>query len=268
MKVTFLGTGTSQGVPVIGCTCEVCRSLDFRDKRLRSSIFIEIDGRNFIIDTGPDFRQQMLREQVKRIDAVVFTHAHRDHTAGLDDVRAFNFLQEMDMPVYGTEQVLDQLKVEYAYAFAKEFYPGIPRLSLHQIDNEPFAVNDIAFLPLPVMHLKLPVLGFRVENFSYITDANYIPPETIERLKGTEILVLNALQREEHVSHFNLSQALEMVDIIKPEKTYLTHISHKLGLHADVEKELPDEVSLAFDGLQIGSDQHNLHSKALESDEG
>lgn len=252
MKVTFLGTGTSQGVPVIGCTCEVCRSVDFRDKRLRSSILIDISGRNFIVDTGPDFRQQMLREQVRRIDAVLFTHAHRDHTAGLDDVRAYNFLQEMDMPVYGTRNVLEQLKVEYAYAFGSEFYPGIPRLSLNEIDGEAFTVNGISFLPLPVMHLKMQVLGFRVENFSYITDANYIPPATIERLKGTEILVLNALQREQHVSHFNLSEALQMVKTINPRQTYFTHVSHKLGLHADVEKELPDHVSLAFDGLRIG----------------
>ena len=251
MKVTFLGTGTSQGVPVIGCTCEVCRSLDFRDKRLRTSILVEIRDQSFIIDTGPDFRQQMLREQVRRIDAVIFTHAHRDHTAGLDDVRAYNFIQQMDMPVYGSPPVLDQLRIEYAYAFAKEYYPGIPRLTLHSIQENAFTVNGISFLPLPVMHLHMPVLGFRVENFSYITDANYIPPETMEKLEGTETLVLNALQREQHISHFNLTEALAMVETIQPRHTYFTHISHKLGLHADVAKELPDHVSLAFDGLQI-----------------
>lgn len=255
MKITFLGTGTSQGVPVIGCTCEVCRSIDYRDKRLRTSIFIEIKDQSFIIDTGPDFRQQMLREQVKRIDAVIFTHAHRDHTAGLDDVRAYNYMQEMDMPVYGTETVLDQLKLEYAYAFAKEYYPGIPRLTLNPIDSKEFTVNGISFLPLPVMHLKMPVLGFRIDNFSYITDANFIPAETIEKLQGTETLVLNALQREQHISHFNLTEALEMVETIKPRNAYFTHISHKLGLHADVAKELPDHVSLAVDGLQITSSQ-------------
>ncbi|MDQ2657644.1 MAG: MBL fold metallo-hydrolase [Bacteroidota bacterium] len=251
MKVTFLGTGTSQGVPVIGCTCEVCRSLDFRDKRLRTSILIEVAEQAFVIDTGPDFRQQMLREQVKRIDAVIFTHAHRDHTAGLDDVRAYNFIQKMDMPVYGTSQVLEQLKVEYAYAFATEYYPGIPRLSLNVIDGEDFRVNGVSFTPLPVMHLHLPVLGFRVGNFSYITDAKSIPQKTIDKLAGTEILVLNALQREQHISHLNLSEALEMVETIRPRLTYFTHISHKMGLQADVEKELPDHVSLAFDGLQI-----------------
>ena len=251
MKVTFLGTGTSQGVPVIGCTCEVCRSLDFRDKRLRSSILIEVRDQTFVIDTGPDFRQQMLREQVKRVDAVIFTHAHRDHTAGLDDVRAYNFIQQMDMPVYGSSQVLEQLKVEFAYAFVQEYYPGIPRLSLNAINGARFDVNGVSILPLPVMHLHLPVLGFRVENFSYITDAKYIPPETIEKLKGTEVLVLNALQRERHISHFNLSEALEMVAAIRPCRTYFTHISHKMGLHADVEKELPEHVSLAFDGVQL-----------------
>ena len=251
MKVTFLGTGTSQGVPVIGCTCEVCRSLDFRDKRLRTSILLEIRDQTFVIDTGPDFRQQMLREQVKRIDAVVFTHAHRDHTAGLDDVRAYNFMQQMDMPVYGTTSVLEQLKIEYSYAFAKEYYPGIPRLSLNTIDGTDFSVNGINFSPLPVMHLHMPVLGFRIQNFSYITDAKFIPEDTIEKLRGTEVLVLNALQREQHISHFNLSEALEMVETIRPRQTYFTHLSHKMGLHADVEKELPDDVSLAFDGLQL-----------------
>ncbi len=253
MKITFLGTGTSQGVPVIGCTCEVCRSIDYRDKRLRTSIFIEIKEQNFVIDTGPDFRQQMLREQVKRLNAVIFTHAHRDHTAGLDDVRAFNYIQEMDMPVYGSKTVLDQLKLEYAYAFAKQYYPGIPRLTLNTIDEKEFDVNGISFLPLPVMHLNMPVLGFRINNFSYITDAKFIPAETLEKLQGTETLVLNALQREQHISHFNLTEALKMVEIIKPVHTYFTHISHKLGLHAEVAKELPDHVSLAFDGLQVSN---------------
>lgn len=253
MKITFLGSGTSQGVPVIGCTCEVCRSLDYRDKRLRTSIRVEVEGHSFIVDTGPDFRQQMLRENIRRVDAIIFTHAHRDHTAGLDDVRAYNFLQEMDMPVYGTEPVLDQLRIEYAYAFAKDAYPGIPRLTLNQIDNAPFSVNGVSITPLPVLHLKLPVLGFRFGNFSYITDANFIPEETMERLHGTETLVLNALQIQPHVSHFNLAEAVKMVNKIQPKKTYFTHISHKLGLHSYVEKNLPDGISLAFDGLEIQS---------------
>ncbi len=251
MKITFLGTGTSQGVPVIGCSCEVCTSLDFRDKRLRSSVQIEISQRSFVIDTGPDFRQQMLRERVRRIDAILFTHAHRDHTAGLDDVRAYNFMQQMDMPVYGRQEVLDQLRIEYAYAFNKESYPGIPRLLLNLIDTKPFSIDGVNIIPLEVLHLKMSVLGFRFGNFSYITDANFIPDETIEKLKGTEILVLNALQRNPHISHFNLEEALAMVDRIKPGKTYFTHISHNLGLHADVSKELPSDVMLSYDGLTL-----------------
>lgn len=193
----------------------------------------------------------MLREQVKRVDAIIFTHAHRDHTAGLDDVRAYNYMQKMDMPIYGTAPVLDQLKIEYAYAFTSNYYPGIPRLTMNLIEDGAFTINNIPITPLPVLHLKLPVLGFRFDNFSYITDANHIPDETLEKLKGTEVLVLNALQREQHVSHFNLSEALAMVEQIKPVQTYLTHISHKLGTHADVSKELPDNVAIAYDGLQL-----------------
>jgi len=253
MKITFLGSGTSQGVPVIGCTCEVCRSLDFRDKRLRASIQVEVFDQSFVVDTGPDFRQQMLRERVKRIDAILFTHAHRDHTAGLDDVRAYNFMQKMDMPVYGTKPVLEQLKIEYAYAFMKDSYPGIPRLLLNLIDETPFSINGIEVVPLSVLHLKMPVTGFRFGNFSYITDANFIPDSTMEKLKGTELLVLNALQREPHISHFNLKEAIAMVEKIKPAKAYFTHISHKLGLHADVSKELPSNVFLSYDGLQLDS---------------
>lgn len=251
MKVTFLGTGTSQGVPVIGCTCEVCLSLDYRDKRFRTSIQIEVNGLSLVIDTGPDFRQQMLRENVRRVDAVIFTHAHRDHTAGLDDVRAYNFLQQMDMPVYGTRQVLDQIRTEYAYAFAKVVYPGIPRLMLHEIGDSTFTINNLEITPLPVKHMNVPVMGYRINNFSYITDANYIPPETLEKMEGTEVLVLNALQKEKHVSHFNIDEAIEQTEKIKASRTYFIHISHKLGLHADISKELPENISLAFDGQQI-----------------
>lgn len=251
MTVTFLGTGTSQGVPVIGCACAVCSSLDFRDKRLRTSIHIEVQGKSFVIDTGPDFRQQMLREKINKLDGVIFTHAHKDHTAGLDDVRAFNFKQKMDMPIYATAAVQQQLKQEFAYAFEANFYPGVPRLELHEINDEAFEIEGVDFIPLPVKHLKLPVLGFRLGNFSYITDANQIPAETFERLKGTEILVLNALQNEKHISHFNLEEAIDMVKKINPAKAYFTHISHKLGLHKEVEKKLPDYIALAYDGLKI-----------------
>ena len=236
---------------MIGCRCPVCTSLDYRDKRLRTSIHVEIDGQSIVVDTGPDFRQQMLRENISRLDAVIFTHAHRDHTAGLDDVRAYNFMQQMDMPVYGTRPTLDQLGVEYAYAFHPKAYPGLPRITLTEINENPFAVNGTTILPLPVMHLKLPVFGFRFQDFSYITDANHIPQDTIDRLKGTDVLVLNALQRESHVSHFNLDEALKMIKIIHPRKTYLTHISHRLGVHGVVDRELPANVSLAFDGLQL-----------------
>ncbi len=251
MKVTFLGTGTSQGVPVIGCDCEVCRSLDYRDKRLRVSVFIEIDGKNLVIDTGPDFRQQMLRERVKTLDAVLLTHSHKDHIAGLDDVRAFNFLQKKGMPIYGTAHTFEQIKREYYYAFEGEKYPGIPVLDLHEITSTEFSVDGIKITPLPVMHMKMPVLGFRVGDFSYITDANFIPKETFEKLKGTRVLVLNALQRDSHVSHFTLEEAIEQAKKIGAEQTYFTHISHKMGLHQQVSKELSEGIALAHDGLTV-----------------
>lgn len=251
MKITFLGTGTSQGVPVIGCPCEVCRSLDYRDKRLRTSIHIQTADASIVIDTGPDFRQQMLRERINHLDAVLFTHAHKDHIAGLDDVRAYNFIQQSDMPLYGRREALDQIKTEFYYAFEKDKYPGIPQLRLHDIKEETFSIKRLMITPLPVMHMKLPVLGFRVGNFSYITDANFISDATYEKLKGSEVLVLNALQKEKHVSHFNLEEALNEVKKIGATKTYFTHISHKLGPHKIIEKELPESVALAYDGLTI-----------------
>lgn len=251
MKITFLGTGTSQGVPVIGCSCEVCRSLDYRDKRLRTSIHLDIDGQSLVIDTGPDFRQQMLRENIGKLDAVILTHAHRDHTSGIDDVRAYNFLQNMNMPVYGTAETLAQIKNDFAYIFGPDNYPGLPRLDLLPITENTFKISNTSITPLPVLHLRLPVLGFRIGNFSYITDANAIPETTHEKLKGTTILVINALQREQHISHFNLDQAIEIVKKINPEKAYFTHISHKMGLHSVVSKELPSNIALAIDGLQI-----------------
>ncbi|MCB0490201.1 MAG: MBL fold metallo-hydrolase [Cyclobacteriaceae bacterium] len=251
MKVTFLGTGTSQGVPVIGCDCEVCQSLDYRDKRLRTSVHIEIDDHSFVIDTGPDFRQQMLRERIQKLDFVLFTHSHKDHTAGLDDVRAFNFKQNMDMPLYGIEQVLTQLKTEYYYAFLEKKYPGTPQLQLNEIDDAPFKVHGLEITPLPVQHLHMPVFGFRIGDFSYITDANHMPENTMERLKGTKVLVLNALQKEPHISHFNLEEAIEMAGKIGASKTYFTHISHKLGLHKEISNELPANIQLAYDGLTV-----------------
>lgn len=252
MKITFLGTGTSQGVPVIGCTCTVCQSMDYRDKRLRSSVHIEVAGKSLVIDTGPDFRQQMLREQIHKLDAIIYTHGHKDHVAGLDDVRAYNYLQKTDMPVFGTQPVLNQLKVEFYYAFEKLKYPGTPQIQLHEInDSEDFDVHGINVTPLPVLHFKMPVLGFRIGDFSYITDANHIPDTTYEKLKGTRILVLNALQTEKHLSHFNLEEALQVAEKVMAEKTYFIHMSHKLGRHKEIENNLPDSVALAYDGLSI-----------------
>lgn len=251
MKITFLGTGTSQGVPVIGCGCNVCTSPDPRDNRLRSSIHIAVDDKSFVVDTGPDFRQQMLREKIKKLDAILFTHGHKDHTAGLDDVRAFNHWQKRSMPIYGSRDALDQLKVEYAYAFADKKYPGIPQLDLYELGDETFEINPVSITPLPVLHMRLPVLGFRIYDFAYITDANAIPEETLGKLKGIKTLVLNALQREKHLSHFNLEEAIAMAKKIGADRTYFTHISHKLDLHQVVERELPEKIFLAFDGLQV-----------------
>ncbi|MEM6735854.1 MAG: MBL fold metallo-hydrolase [Bacteroidota bacterium] len=251
MRVTFLGSGTSQGVPVIGCNCEVCSSIDYHDKRLRSSIFIECNELNLVVDTGPDFRQQMLRERVRKLDAVLFTHAHKDHTAGLDDIRSFNFLQKKDMPVYGEEAVLNQLQKEFAYIFAEKKYPGVPRVRLKTISNQSFKLNDKTIIPIRVMHYKLPVLGFRFGNFTYVTDANSISDEEKEKIRGSKVIVLNALQKTEHISHYTLNEALALMEEFKPEKGYLTHISHRMGLHADVSRELPKNVQLAWDGLKV-----------------
>ncbi|GHB24770.1 MBL fold metallo-hydrolase [Mongoliitalea lutea] len=251
MKITFLGTGTSQGVPVIGCDCPVCSSLDFRDKRLRSSILVEIDDQSFVIDTGPDFRQQMLLAKVKKLDAVIFTHEHKDHTAGLDDIRSYNFLQKKDMPIYGTPRVLNQIKREFAYIFEEVKYPGVPSVQVNEISNTPFSINGTTVTPIQVLHYKLPVFGFRFGDFTYITDAKYIEDEEFEKIKGSKILVLNALQKTHHLSHLTLDEALEWVDRIQPEQAYFTHISHKLGAHHEIEPHLPTHVKLAYDGLTI-----------------
>ncbi|HTN21558.1 MAG TPA: MBL fold metallo-hydrolase [Pelobium sp.] len=251
MKITFLGTGTSQGVPVIACNCEVCQSIDLRDKRLRSSILIESEEKTVIIDTGPDFRQQMLRQNVQKLDAVVFTHAHKDHVAGLDDIRAFNFKQQSAMDIYATPVVEEGLKREFYYIFSEFKYPGIPLIDIHTIYDEPFSVGDIEFNPIEVMHFKLPVLGFRIKDFTYITDAKTVSESEQEKIKGTKILVINALQREKHVSHFTLSEAIAFAERIGAEKTYFTHISHRLGRFEHVSKELPAGIELAYDGLSF-----------------
>ena len=251
MRITFLGTGTSQGVPVIACNCEVCTSTDFRDKRLRSSILIESDEKTVIIDTGPDFRQQMLRENIQHLDAVVFTHEHKDHIAGLDDVRAFNFKQQAAMDIYATPAVEDGLKREFHYIFADFKYPGIPLLNIHTIGKERFSIGDIEMQPIEVVHFKMPVLGFRIKDFTYITDAKTISEAEQEKIKGTKILVLNALQREKHISHFTLEEAIDFAQKTGAEETYFTHISHRLGKHEDVLEELPSGISLAYDGLNF-----------------
>ena len=253
MKVTFLGTGTSSGVPMIGCTCPVCRSLDFRDKRLRVSVHVEVGGRSLVIDTGPDFRQQALRHRITQLDGLLFTHEHKDHTAGLDDIRAYNFRQQQDMPVFAEPRILRQLQQEFAYIFAEHKYPGVPRVSLRPIESDtaPFDVLGVPVQPLRALHHRLPVLGFRIGGFCYLTDANFIGPETMAQLRGAEVIVLNALRREEHISHFTLAQDVAILEELRPARAFLTHISHQLGRHAAVEAELPVFIRLASDGLMV-----------------
>lgn len=251
MRVTFLGTGTSQGVPVIACDCEICASTDPRDKRLRSSVLVETQGKCIVVDTGPDFRQQMLRANVQQLDAVLFTHEHKDHVAGMDDIRAYNFKQKVDMPIYGSSNVENALRREYAYIFAEDKYPGVPAVEFNRIENQPFDVSGVAVLPILVYHYKLPVFGFRIGDFVYITDANRIPDEEKQKAQGAKVLVLNALRKEHHISHFSLNEAIDMARELGAETTYFTHISHLMGTHATVSKELPPGMHLAEDGLQV-----------------
>lgn len=251
MKGIFLGTGTSQGVPVIACSCDVCRSADIKDKRLRTSFFIESDSTSIVIDTGPDFRQQMLTNSITRMDAVVFTHEHKDHVAGMDDIRAFNFSQKKDMDVYASDLVQIALKREFPYVFSENKYPGVPQVQLHTIADHSFRIGDIKLMPINVEHYIMPVKGYRVGDLSYITDAKKISPSEFNKIRGSRILILNALRKSEHISHFNLKEALEIIEEIQPEKAYLTHISHLMGRHETVSKELPSNVEIAYDGLQI-----------------
>lgn len=256
MKVTFLGTGTSQGVPVIACKCSVCRSSDPKDKRLRTSVLVEIEGLTFAIDSGPDFRQQMLRENVGRLDAILFTHEHKDHIAGLDDVRAFNFVLSKPIDVFMEKKVRSAIEREFAYVFEEEDnkYPGVPRININIIENRRFMVNGMGITPVRAFHYKLPVFGFRIGDFTYITDANYIPDREKEKIQGSRVIVINALRKESHISHFTLSEAVQLLKEMNPESGYITHISHQMGLHSEVSGELPEGINLAWDGLKIEID--------------
>jgi len=255
VKITFLGTGTSQGIPVIACDCSTCLSKDERDKRLRTSLLLETDSTTLVFDAGPDFRQQMLREHVSRLDAIILTHEHKDHIAGMDDVRAFNYKSQDAIDIYSEDRVQKVIKKEYSYVFSEYQYPGIPKMRLNSITEQGFNIKKIGIIPIRVFHYRLPVFGFRIGNFAYITDANYIPEESKEKLYGVKYLVINALRKEKHISHFSLREAIDIIREISPKKAFITHISHQMGLHADVSKELPPEIALAYDGLSIMCDE-------------
>lgn len=252
MKLTFLGTGTSQGVPVITCRCPVCTSSDPHDQRLRTSALVTADsGDNILIDIGPDFRTQMLREDVSHIEGILVTHAHRDHVAGLDDVRAFNYQQNCRMNLYSNDVAIDILHRDYAYMFEYHPYPGAPQVDLHLVGDQPFRIGAQSVVPIRAMHLHMPILGYRLDGLTYITDASKIETQELDKVKGTKVLVINALRKEKHFSHFCLSEALQVVEIVRPERTYLTHMSHDFGLHAVEQLQLPSNVYMAYDGLTI-----------------
>lgn len=251
LRITFLGTGTSSGVPMIGCDCEVCTSADKKDNRLRSSILVQSATTTLVVDTGPDFRYQMLRQKVKHLDAVIFTHPHKDHLAGLDDVRAYNFFTKKHINVYADSLTEEAVRRDFYYAFTDTKYPGIPELNLNTISTEPFLVGDIPVIPISVWHMKMPVLGFRFGKFTYITDANRIEETEREKIRGSDVLVLNALRKQKHISHFTLEEAIEVVQELKIPTGYFTHMSHQIGLHAAIEAELPENIHLAYDGLVL-----------------
>ena len=251
MKFTFLGTGTSQGVPIIACQCPICLSSNPKDNRLRSSLLIQTQDGNLVIDSGPDFRQQMLRNKVADLRALLFTHGHKDHTAGMDDIRAFNYILQKPIDIYADNTTIQVLKKDFDYAFSDKKYPGVPELEIHEITNQRFSIDQTLITPIEVLHYKLPVYGFRINDLTYITDANYISETEKNKIKGSRILVLNALRKEPHISHFSLSEAIALAQEIGAQQTYFTHISHQLGLHDEVQSQLPENIYLAYDGLTI-----------------
>lgn len=252
MKLTFLGTGTSQGIPVIGCRCEVCTSENPKDNRLRTSAMVEVDNKILVFDTGPDFRQQMLRANPTHLNAILYTHEHKDHVAGMDDIRPFNYQSGKPMDIYASKQVITALKREYHYVFNHHKYPGVPEVKIHQISgDEDFFIDGVKIQPIKLLHYKLPVLGFRINKMAYITDASYIGEDEKEKLKDLDVLVLNALRRQKHISHFNLEEAIALSQELKPQRTYFTHISHLMGKHGDVSEELPHNIFIAYDGLEV-----------------
>lgn len=252
LKITILGSGTSQGVPLIACGCVVCTSSDSKDKRLRSAILVEKNGETYCVDTGPDFRQQMLTEKVKSLRGILYTHEHKDHLAGMDDIRAFNYFEQRPMQIYCSKEVETALKREYYYVFTGTKHVGIPSVELNIVGDNHFTLEgDIHVTPIKVMHYKMPVLGFRFDDFTYITDAKIISEEEIEKVKGTKVLIINALRVQEHRSHFNLEEALDFIAKVQPEQAYLTHISHLFGKHDEILEMLPDNVSVCYDGMTI-----------------
>jgi len=249
--IEFLGTGTSSGVPMIACQCTVCSSKNKKDNRLRSSILIKSEKTVIVVDTTPDFRYQMLRSNVNHLDAILFTHSHKDHIAGLDDIKAYNFISQRPMSLFANTETCDALRRDFYYAFADKKYPGIPQLDLNLVEDHPFSVMDIDFMPIKVKHLNMDVHGYRFGDFTYITDANHIDDSEKEKIKGTQVLVVNALRKEKHLSHFTLQEAIDLATELKIPTTYFTHLSHQMGLHDDVSASLPKGMFLAYDGLVL-----------------